>query len=553
MLKTFTAILLSAILLAIILTCANERAISGGPEDKEAPQILYSLPANESVNVDRKTEIFIKFNEQMQKSSFESSLQIWPRPPGDYEVKSSWTWLKIRFSEALDTNETYLLTLDKSAKDLRGNGLDATYVMAFSTGSDLNAGRLVGTIYGPADIKKNGDLLLYRQFDTDLSVLRQQDADYVFQPDDEGHFELPYLGERSYMLFYHWDRNQNKRIDGDDYFGRPEVATVWAKSDSLLKSHKIWPQVVPLKSLKLLKVTQLAGQLLQIRANRMVSEESLEAVDLFIDGVKTPILGSTKVDDDNFAMNLDIASPLKAGAQVWLHNFQDTTGFKLKSDTLTLTTPSAFDSLSLGKISVSWLNKDQQTLSGGDDQIHLKSKLPVLFKSDSAFSIVDKALDSVNIPGSLQKQNTMSWVFTADSTLEDGKTYLWEIDTRQIYAPLNQYKLDSLMVGSLKTVNPDSLGSLKLRHMRFDVLECRLSGKGVDRRFKLLPGEAISINDLPSQSYALVAFVDKDGDGRYLSGGMGPAAKSEPFWFYPDKIKIRARWETDLGIWLLHE
>jgi len=553
MLKTCAAILSSIILFAMLLTCANERAITGGPEDKEAPLILYSWPANESVNVDRKTEILIKFNEQMKKSTFESSLQIWPRPPGDYEVKSSWTWLKIRFSEALDSNETYLLTLDKSVQDLRGNGLDATYVMAFSTGGDLNAGRLVGTIYGPADIKKNGDLLLYRQFDTDLTVLRQQAADYVFQPDDRGRFELPYLAERSYMLFYHWDRNQNKRIDGDDYFGRPEVATVWAKSDSLLKSHKIWPQVVPLKSLKLLKVTQLAEQFLQIRANRMVSEESLEGLDLFIDGVKIPILGSTKVDDDNFAMNLDIAAPLKNGDQVWLHNFQDTTGFKLKSDTLTLTTQSVFDSLSLGKIQVSWMNQGKQALSGDDHRIRLKSKLPILFKSDTAFSIVDKALDSVNIPGSVHKQNSMNWVFTADSTLEDGKTYQWEIDTRQIYAPLNQYELDSLMEGSLKTVNPDSLGSLKLRHMGVDILECRLSGKGVDRRFKLLPGEAVTVNDLPAQSYALVGFVDEDGDGRYLSGGMGPAAKSEPFWFYPDQIKIRARWETDLGIWLLHE
>jgi len=432
---------------------------------------------------------------------------------------------------------------------LRGNGLAATYVMAFSTGDDLNAGRLTGTISGSADIKKNGDLLLYRQFDTDLSDLRQLEADYVFQPDDAGHFELPYLAERSYMLFYHWDRNQNKLIDGDDYFGRPEVASVWARSDSVLDQHKIWPQVIPLESLKLLGVSQLGEQFLEIRANRMVTRESLESIDVFINNVKTPILGGSLVEDDNFAMHLDLASPLMDSTQIWIHNFQDTSGFELNSDTLTTNSNSTFDTLALGTIKVNWWDEDKTD----DFRIRLESNLPVLFKSDTAFTIVDQEVDSVRIFGSLDKLNTMVWTFAPDTSLEDGKTYQWQIDTQHIYAALNGYDLDSLMTGVLKTVNLDSLGSVKLLQMGVHVLECRLTGRDIDRSFKLKPGEAIIIDDLPAQTYALVAFIDENGDGRYMSGGMGPAAKSEPYWFYPDEIKVRARWETDLGIWILHE
>lgn len=89
--------------------------------------------------------------------------------------------------------------------------------------------------------------------------------------------------------------------------------------------------------------------------------------------------------------------------------------------------------------------------------------------------------------------------------------------------------------------------------MGVHVLECRLTGKGIDRQFQLKPGEVSTLEGLPARSYALVAYVDENGDGRYQSGGMGPAAKSEPFWFYPNEIKVRARWETDLGIWVLHE
>jgi len=547
------ASLISAMLLLLIQTCASERPISGGPADKAAPQIIFSLPVNESINVDRDTEILIKFDEQMKKATFASSLQIWPRPPGEYEIKSSWTWLKVSFSEPLDSNETYLFTLDKSAQDLRGNGLESTYIMAFSTGDDLNSGRLTGTISGPLDIKKNGDLLLYRQFDTDLAELRQQDADYVFQPDDEGNFELPYLAERSYMLFYHWDRNLNKMIDGDDYFGRPEVASVVARNDSLFNTHKIWPQVVPLESLKLLGVSQLGPQFLQIRANRMVSSEALKSVEIFIDGQNIPVLGISGMEEDEFAMALDLATPLRDSSMIWIRSFQDTSRYELSSDTLIFTTTSEFDTLALGAIKVDWVNENDEESTLNVSRISLHSNLPVLFKSDSAFSLVDKAVDSVQISGTLDKVNTMEWVFSSDSTLAGGKTYQWQIDTKHLYAPLNGRDLDSLMTGSLEIISQDSLGSLKVMHMGVELLQCRLTGKGIDRQFKLKPAEVMTIEALPSQTYALVAFIDENGDGRYQSGGTGPAAKSEPYWFYPDKIKVRARWETDLGIWKLHE
>lgn len=540
--------LFSFLLMLVIITCANERPITGGPEDKEAPQVIFSLPENESVEVDPDTEILIKFNEQMKKSTFTSSLQIWPRPQGGYELKSSWTWLKISFNEPLDTNETYLLTLDKGVQDLRGNGLEATYVMAFSTGKNLNSGRLTGTISGAKDIKKQGDLFLYRQFDTDLSELRKLDADYVFQPDDQGKFELPYLAERSYMLFYHWDRNLNKLIDGDDYFGRPEAATVWARTDSLHDNHKIWPQVVPLDGLKLLEASMVADQFIQIRASRMVSEESFESLELYVNDLKIPILGGSTVKEDEYAMLLDLAVPLQDSSQVWIHSFLDTSGYMLNSDTLQLYTATEFDTLDLRKINVGWQD-EQLEAPENIQQISLRSNLPVVFKSDSAFTMVDAAVDSVFIPGELVKLNSMEWVFTPDTLLEDGLTYKWQIETQHIYSPLNGRELDSLMTGRLKLTSQDSLGSLKVIHMSSNTLSCRLTGKGVDRRFKLKPSSPEIVEGLPAQAYTLVAFIDENGDGRYQSGGMGPAGKSEPFIFYPEPIKVRARWETDLGLW----
>ncbi|NQV30889.1 MAG: Ig-like domain-containing protein [Candidatus Marinimicrobia bacterium] len=545
------ACLPALILLTLIWNCANERPISGGPVDKEAPQIIHSIPENETVNVNPNTDILIKFNEQMKKATFASSLQIWPRPPGGYEIKSGWTWLKVKFNEPLDSNETYLLTLDKDAQDLQGNGLKSTYVMAFSTGNSLNSGRITGRIHGPASLKKNGDLLLYRQFDTSLDKLRQTDADYVFQSDDTGNFELPYLAERSYMLFYHWDRNKNKRIDGDDYFGRPEMASVQARADSLQKDNRIWPQLIALKQLKLLGVNQLGEQFIEIRANRPITKKATQKLDLYIDDIDIPILGATPVDEDKFAMHVNIASPAREGASVWLQNFQDTSGFMLRSDTLKLKIPASFDTLALAIPKVLWANETIRRYPDESSEIHILASLPLIFRSDSAFKLVDSKVDSVAIHGNLTKISSMEWVFKPDSALKAGLSFLWQIEGRFLHSQLISRKIDSLMTGRLNTINADSLGSVRVIHMGVQEIYCTLSGKGVERQFKLVPGSSTVITDLPARTYSLSAFLDRDGDGLYSSGGLGPAAPSESFWIYNSEIKVRARWETDLGIWRL--
>jgi len=538
-------------LLILILSCANERAITGGPEDKESPEIIQATPLNESVDVDLNTEILIRFNEQMQQGSFASALQIWPRPASGYEIKSSWKWLKVIFKAPLDTNETYLLTLDKSAKDLRGNGLSNPYVMAFSTGSKLNAGKIVGRIYGSQEIRKNGELFLYRKFDTDLDTLRQEPPDYIFQPDDGGNFVLPYLAERGYMLFHHWDRNRNKKIDGDDYFGRPISASVIARADSSIKANDIWPRLVKPKNLKLLKATAKASNLIRLRVNRPVTSASLEHVSVHTNLAEIPLLGSTLDGEDEFAMVFETGLALTQGDKVWLRNFTDTSGFSLSSDTIQYVIPEKMDTLVWKPVGVKWF-QDNATLMPGDTQaVSLSSNLPFIITSDSAFQLVDTALDSVNIQGQFLKRNSLEWLFIPDTTLATGNLFSWEIETRFMQVPLDRSTPDSLQKGSLKTLTADSLGSIQIVQMSSGILHCELWGKDIQRQFVLEPGTPMILENLPARTYQLSGYIDKNGDKKYNSGGLGPAYGAEPFWFFPDEIKVRARWETDLGTWLL--
>jgi len=539
--------------LSLLLTCANERAITGGPADVIAPEITYSSPKNEAVNVGSSARVTIKFNEQMKQASLKSALQIWPNPPGGYEIKTGWTWIKVRFNQDLAANETYLLTLDKSAQDLRGNELESTYVLAFSTGDSLNSGRIEGSIYGDKNIRKNGNLLLYRQFDLPLSELRQQPADYVFQPDDDGNFKLDYLAEQSYLLYYHWDRNHNKRLDGDDYFGRPMIATVQARSDTLGSRHHIWPQVLPLPRVKLLELGELGEQFIQIRTARPWTKKSMNSFELFSEHQPIPVLGASKVAEDDFALHVDVADPIPNSAEVWIQNFIDTSGYSLNSDTLRFVRPEKFDTLTVSPFAIEWKNSSEAKLISDSSAMVIKGRLPFKFRSDTGFQLFGSEADSVSILGSLKRLTTMSWEFIPTENLKDGKTYIWQIDTDSIESPLNGFELDSLLKGKLSSVSRDSLGSVRVMQMGFEDMECSLVSKGVKRNFLLKPGIAALIKDLPAQKYSLVAYVDKDKNGRYSGGGMEIESGSEPFWVYPEEIKVRARWETDLGLWRYKE
>jgi len=53
------------------------------------------------------------------------------------------------------------------------------------------------------------------------------------------------------------------------------------------------------------------------------------------------------------------------------------------------------------------------------------------------------------------------------------------------------------------------------------------------------------VGDLPEGRYAVEAFEDLGGDGRYRSGLPFPYAPSARFTVFPDTVRVRARWSVE--------
>lgn len=535
----------------LLMTCASEGALSGGPADKTAPTVILSSPEPAAVKVPLTTKVHLTFSEKMVPATVRAAIRIVPEPVNGYEIKTSWRKLEIRFNVPLRQNQTYLVTLDKSATDLRQNGLDGTFVLAFSTGDKLDNGVLAGLIVGSNEVQKKGQLLLYENTNQELDSLRSIKAEYTFQPTDSGTFKLPFLVERSYILFYHWDRNQNGKIDAGDYFGRPTSTTVYPQADSASTQIRIRPQIVPPRQLKLMSVKQLESTLLRLRLTRPVADITKRTdLKLLINSQPVELLGIAPVKDDAYGLVINTATPVMPGENsLSVSDFMDTTGVFLSSDTLLIQAPTRRDSVALNLLSVLFTGKESAVVRRPNTTLTVQFSKPIAQISENFLTVQAIGADTLAVPGKLVYENTTQVIFIPDSLIPVRPKLIWQIDSKPIRGWWGETLPDSVYSGELKMTSPDSLGQLIITQNSGKPLQLVLTGAKFLRELRSLSNTTTTIAELPAGKYHLWAYEDINANGKYDNGGFNIHEAAEPFWVFPSEIPIRARWDYDVGLW----
>lgn len=220
--------LLSLAYLLFLTSCASIRPPPGGDEDKSAPQIDTTLPAAGMTNVPRKTDIHFEFAQDVDRSSFMQAITITPYMQG--VVKYDWSGydeVDIELPDSLHENTTYVVTLSRDLKTLRGGTLGTPTQITFSTGSIIDSGIIAGKVYPSFRATEKSDLsgvfvfcydITHQNADT-LDMTRTR-PDYITQPDKDGSYALRALAiGHSYRIIAVVDEFRNKLYDHtiDDY------------------------------------------------------------------------------------------------------------------------------------------------------------------------------------------------------------------------------------------------------------------------------------------------------------------------------------------------
>ena len=209
--------ILGCISFLFFVSCATPTQPTGGQPDQTPPVIVRTVPNQGTVNFDG-DEIRFYFDKYVNRESFANAFRIDPDLRLDYRIRWSGRSVRVQFQQELPDSTTIIFTLGTELSDVNRNRIRAPFVLALSTGSTIDDGKIEGRIIdGKTGKSREGaTVLLYRQ-PYDLT----ERADYVAQSDSSGRVNFGYLRDGTYKAFWVDDRNRNRTWDKRNEAARP--------------------------------------------------------------------------------------------------------------------------------------------------------------------------------------------------------------------------------------------------------------------------------------------------------------------------------------------
>lgn len=536
-------------MLIFIAGCAAQGPPGGGPVDKTGPVLLSTFPENGTVRVDQKTGIVLNFSETIEPRSAENNLVITPNPDRPAIVKANRKRVSIHFVKPLQENTTYILSFGRGIQDYQKNSSETNITLAFSTGDSLDSGTIAGTVYDIPD-KHKAQVWAYRKKESFPDSILGQSPDYKTAVEKDGRYRLMNLARGEYrLLAVSTEAAKIAYIDENCQLGIPTIDPVVVKQRNKVQTRvdfrlgKFY-----LKPFRLLKATMIDDKT-ELLFSRPLDKEQNNRADI-------------QIDNDAQVQSFWIAGPkfetilLKARGMIAENNYTvtvqdivDDRGDVLKqNNTATFTYIEGADTLKPEITSTSPVN--------GAKNISRNTKIQLVF---------NEALQKVVIDSSLR-------IISKDSVLVDySSTWLWdnsiELSPRTQLASGMEYRLildysdwsdlsgnqfkDSLFTLSFSTLDANSFGSISGKVLPSDSCINRLmlscipeKGGSAATTISVTNTVKYTIESLLPGVYRFEMWEDLNGNGKWDPGKLKPFVPAEPYRSFPDKINVRARWET---------
>ncbi|MCB0833722.1 MAG: Ig-like domain-containing protein [Bacteroidetes bacterium] len=553
-------LLLSGIL--ILTACASQAPPGGGPEDKTAPTVLWSIPSGDSVRVDIHTTIQIAFSEAMNRNSTELAIFISPLPEGDIEYRWRKNLLTLTMPSPLPTRRTCVVTVGTDAMDQHGNPLANSYSFAFSTGDSIDRGEISGHVF--ADRKQNVSVWAYQltgdSMQDDSTVSRRR-ADYITQIGSDGSFRLRYLAPDKYRVIAIVDLDQDYLYSsGSDPIGIAARDVDLGHMTFVEQDVDFHLSIEDTSSFVLQTAVQLDPWSLrlgfshpltdryfenQLRGTRL--QEHLTLVDsstgLLVD-LEEVLLNPGRMTEV-FVLTKD---SLHAGA----YAVRASNVISSAEDTL----KSAVLNFSAEPVTRKWKTEVvsfhpavSMRLVPGDRVTFQFSGSVNRASFERSFMLSDS--NGRQVARSFDWSNSALVDFEPARPWMDQMTYYLRVDSSVAMDWRHQTLLDTSFWSSFSAFRMDSLGVLsgmvedEFRSNETYIIQCRPIQK--QGRFVELVADStgtFSTNRLVAGRYVLEGFQDTDRNGRYSFGKIQPFHPAERFAVYPDTLVIRPNWET---------
>ena len=529
--------------------CASKRAPGGGPIDKTAPEIIYTFPTADSIGIKDLSVIKIEFSESIDESSIANNVFISPPLKFDLEWQSD-VDLEIQLKDSLKANQTYVIVIGTKVKDIRNNKLSESVQLAFSTGDQIDRGRISGKVYG---LNKNQtfSLFAFGLLSDTISFIKSK-PDYISQTGNSGNYLLNYLKLGSYRVFAVDDQNSNLLIDSDfEKVGIPYTDVFIDSSNNSFSGLNFRITKIDTTVPKLTIVRPINNRQINLRLSERVILKSLNQIEIRDSISSSPITilaTSPKIDENN---TLEVyTSPMDSGTVYFctLKSFADSS-MNTARDTIQYFMAAAF--LEMDTFKVVTISPEDSTWSAHPGlSFYFEVSNPLDRQSVVKNYIVAKQ-NRDTVKGRFLFPSAYEVEFIPDTHLTLDSIYTLQINYSQIKNVWGGTLGDSTLTRHIKISNGDDFGEIAGRvhdegsgALKISVKAQKIGSKKLIYSSWAAKNNSYMLNFIPEGHYKLSTFLDKDSNFVYSPGHLFPFGFSEPFSVGDDTVKVRKRWES---------
>ncbi len=550
----FAGIILTTFLL---LNCAKVIPPPGGPVDKTGAKIVSTTPQKGATGVLPSSRISLEFSESINRKTAEEAIFFTPRFAEKPEFKWKGKTLHIIPVDLLEDSTTYIINIGAGVKDLRGNLMDRSYVLAFSTGPAIDHGRIFGTVV--RDGKPAGGITigLYDFPKPDSTTIFDSIyPPYMTQSGKDGKYALEYLPGGEYFLLAFSDDNANQRFNlSREQFGVTD-RLIRLTPGQPLSGINFSLTSIDTSRVSILLATYTPDKLVKVTFSRKVPVEkivnNLNEITLIPadsgESILSPqvILKKTAVTDNTFTFYFGVINPgeyrLRMSNKI----------FKTPEDSI------GFIESAVSEIAeiednrpprIEYMSHYNQLLFAEDNEIifHFSEPVDTNILPESLLVITDGYDRRYDY--NLEWPDVVS-LKSVVSRLESGLEYHLDFNRPLIKDLSGNPAGDSTWRYRFRTYNIDSLGTVTGTASIGPAIDTSGSlmlvfspVKGKSRFERRISGKTFE-TILPPGKYLLFGYMDDNKNDREDAGSLFPFVFSESRAAYPDTIRVRARFET---------
>ena len=520
-------LLITALFLLIVYSCATPVAPTGGEPDRTGPRVERTEPSQGSTNFSG-NQVRFHFDKHVDRNSFRNNVSVEPDLGIQFEISFSRRSATVQFDSDLPENTTIIVKVGTDVMDTNRNRMESPFDLALSTGDVLDSGTITARALSAETGRGQSGwrVFLYRE---PFNI--EERAIYVSETDTSGRVEFGYLGEGNYKAFWVNDQNRDRIWNRereqaqpfyDDSFFISEGDSVHIGSLYVSMPDTISPRI------------DGVGLLSERRLRLRLSEEVIWDTDSYLSVTDTLGVEYTKAyplylaesDDHILFAQSEIVLPESRVFTLTPNSLTDLAGNPLRIDFNPFIGSNEPDTTILRTVS-----------HNAGSGLFPNEPLEVTY---SSFINVNEVMDSLQVVEGDRIVTNWERVeidrqilrISPIDTWQSGVSYQFRVwnpweEARELIEPdiWQRNQLGSIEV-TLLNDNPEIVSYLTITD---DDLSIR-----IDTTFT----ETVTIDNLPPLNYKVIAFQDENGNGKWDRGIVDPYERPEP---YAIRIRVPVR------------